>query len=681
MSTSPAKLLRTDPFADAPAESKPQSVIYSLEELIATVHTGSAFKAYMVETPESDVVSLSKDGLTQIFLGASVWTSLERRTPYLDNAATAGLSVVIVGTDGDFLDFPAELRRPDVQVLGLPITTQNLGACVGNLQNQMTLLAHAKAEAAEVEEANRNVKHVMSISRELNGERDIPKLLNLILSKARDIVSADAGSIYTVESPTDSVRDGTIRFRITQNHSIKQNLSEFIMPVNEGSVVGNVCIHEVTINIPDLYKLSSNPAENPYGARHDRTWDERLGYESHSMLAVPMFDISHNVIGVIQLINRKKNRGAALVAPEVFRDEVIPFHELDQEMAELVAQQAGIALENANMHLNIQELFDGFVNASVKAIEQRDPTTSGHSHRVAYLTRGLGEVVNRCDVGLYKDTFFKDNQLQEIEYASLLHDFGKLGVRENVLIKARKLYPWELDLVLQRFELIRSNIEIDYLRRVIEYLQTPDHFPMGANPYTFEFEKNQKVVELDRFLEFITKANEPTVLEQGGFEKLKDIANLQYKGIKGEKQAYITSEELKALSVSRGSLTREEFAEIQSHVTHTYEFLRQIPWGKRLANVPQIAAKHHEKLDGSGYPTSAEAGEIPTQTRMMTIADIFDALTASDRPYKRAVPVEKALDIIGMEVKGGKVDRELFRLFCESKVFEPVLEPGWAPGK
>lgn len=678
MTTSPLKL--TSPAAPG-AEAPTLIGLDSIEALSALLFSDPAFKPFQIETPEDGVVSISRDGMTQILLSHAVWTSLERRAPYLEGANAPGISVVLVGTETDFQDFPAEFKRPDVQLLGLPLSRNGFVAVVNNVHNLMTLISLAKSEAHEIEEANRNVKYVMSISRELNGERDISKLLSLILTKARDIVSADAGSVYTVESPTDNVRDGSIKFRITQNHSITQNLTEFIMPVNEGSVVGNVCIHEATINIPDLYTLSTNPIENRYGVRHDRTWDTRIGYESHSMLAVPMFDISHNVIGVIQLINRKKKKHVRLEGSEVFKEQVIPFDELDQEMAELVAQQAGIALENANMQANIQELFDGFVNASVKAIEQRDPTTSGHSHRVAFLTCGLAAVVNKTNDGPYKDTFFKENQLQEIEYASLLHDFGKLGVSENVLVKARKLYPWELDLLLQRFELIRSNIEIDYLRRLVEFLQTPDHFPMGANPYSFEFEKNQKVMELEAFLHFITKANEPTVLEQGGFEKLKDIANVSFTTLKGQKQPFLTKEELKALSVSRGSLTREEFAEIQSHVTHTYEFLRQIPWGKRLANVPQIAAKHHEKLDGSGYPTSAEAAEIPTQTRMMTIADIFDALTASDRPYKRALPVEKALDILSMEVKGDKVDKELFRLFCESRVYEPMLDPNWTPGQ
>ena len=644
-------------------------------ELVATVAAADEFKLFRIEDPGPDHVTLVRDDLRQIIIGPGTWRTLEKRLPFQARANRSDVTLVCVGSDGDFASLPDELRRPDVQSLGLPLYSNGLLHAVNNIHNLQTLLSHSHASAAEVHEANQAVKYVMSISRELNGERDIPKLLNLILSKARDICAADAGSIYTVESPTTNVRDGTLHFRFTQNSSITQSLSEFHMPVNEGSIVGSACIHQATINLPDLYKLSPNPAENPFGARHDRTWDQRTGYETHSMLTVPMYDISHNVIGVLQLINRKRTRDAQLQSHEDFRREVVAFDEIDQEMAEIVAQQAGIALENANMQLNIQELFDGFVTASVTAIEQRDPTTSGHSHRVAYLTVGLAQVVDRCDDGLFKGLTFSADQIQEIRYASLLHDFGKLGVRENVLVKAKKLYPWEMDRLLTRFDLIRASHEIEYLRRVIEFLTSPANFPMGANPYTFEFEKKQKIAELDDYLRFIIKANEPTVLEQGGFERLKDIANLTYKNLRAEKHPYLLADELKALSVSRGSLTREEFAEIQSHVTHTYEFLRKIPWGKRLSNVPQIAAKHHEKLDGSGYPSSAEAEEIPPQSRMMTIADMFDALTAADRPYKRAVPVERALEIIEMEVKGGKVDGELFRLFTESKLYEPLLDP------
>ncbi|MEN9835776.1 MAG: hypothetical protein RL011_1969 [Pseudomonadota bacterium] len=676
MTTTPRPIAALDAELEKPSVDQP---INTHLQLAVALQTASGFRSFTINTPNDDVIVITRDGLIQILLGSNVWQSISDFQVYLQQASSdTSICLVCTGTHSELASLPEYISNsPDIQLLGLPLHPSALYPIVHNIYNMQTLLRYERNSSLEVQESSQAVKHIMSISRELNGERDIPKLLDLILLKAREITNADAGSIYTVDSPTNRVQDGSIQFHRTQNHSIRQNLSTFSLPVNEKSIVGSACIHAVTINIQDLYQLSEDPEKNPFGARHDKTWDQRIGYQSHSMLTVPMFDISHNIIGVIQLINRKKDRESKLISAESFTEQVIPFDERDQEMAEIVAQQAGIALENANMHQNIQDLFDGLVTASVTAIEQRDPTTSGHSHRVAALTVGLAEIVNKCDAGPYKTSFFNADQIQEIRYASLLHDFGKLGVRENVLTKAKKLYPSELERLFMRFELIQATLEVDYLRKVIQYLQSPDQFPMGANPYTFEYEKNQKIAELDEYLRFINKANEPTVLEQGGFEKLKDIANLNYRNLKNERHPYLLSEELKALSVSRGSLTREEFAEIQSHVVHTYEFLRKIPWGKKLANVPQIAAKHHEKLDGSGYPHAAQVGEIPTQSRMMTIADIFDALTAKDRPYKKAVPVDRALDIIEMEVKGGKIDSELFKLFCEAKVYEPVLDPNF----
>jgi hypothetical protein len=186
--------------------------------------------------------------------------------------------------------------------------------------------------------------------------------------------------------------------------------------------------------------------------------------------------------------------------------------------------------------------------------------------------------------------------------------------------------------------------------------------------------RNQKLKELDDLMAFINKVNQPTVLEEGGFERLKDIMNMNFFDARGNSRPVLMADEMSALSIARGSLTREEFSEIQSHVTHTYEFLRKIPWGKKLANIPQIAAMHHEKLDGSGYPTAARYKEIPIQTRMMTIADIFDALTASDRPYKKAVPVPRALEILEMDVKGNKIDPDLFKLFVESQAYRCVTD-------
>lgn len=578
---------------------------------------------------------------------------------------------------------PGWMAHAPVQTTILPLSPESWKATLASTMLTHQHLSRSRKAGDDIRTEAENISQVMSISRELNGERDVPKLLNLILLKAREVCRADAGSIYTIESAIDGsshlspVRpaEDILHFRFTQNHSVKQNLSEFKLPINRNSIVGNVVLEKKTINIPDLYDLSPDPAKNPFNIRHDRTWDERIGYQSRSMLTLPIYDISHQVIGVIQLINCKKDASRRLLTPADFESEVTPFDEKSIKYVEIVAQQAGIALENAIMTEDIQRLFDGLVEASVTAIEQRDPTTSGHSHRVAALTVELARAVDRVDTGVYGQVRFNEDQMREIRYASLLHDFGKLGVREAVLVKAKKLFPEDLALIQERFKLVRAAYEIDYLKALLNLTQRPDLQALGMTPDQLLVERDQRNAILDEFLAFILRANEPTVLEQGGFDRLKDIANVQFRDITNADRKLLQDHELKALSVSRGSLTAEEYAEIQSHVVHTYEFLRKIPWGKKMANIPQIAAKHHEKLDGSGYPTSAVAEQIPVQSRMMTIADIYDALSAADRPYKKSLPPEKALDILAMEVKGGKLDAELFRLFVESKAYLIVHPP------
>lgn len=623
---------------------------------------------------DDQAIALTKDGFTQIILGVEAFMSFDRLEHYVENHKLPLSAIICAGTQEQLQNLPFECVQAGALILGLPATQSSVRACLKSVFLFQTALTNANAEREVLEETTENVKNVMSISRELNGERDIPKLLNLILLKARQICKADAGSIYTIDFAKGSTRieDANLRFRFTQNSSIKPDFAEFTIPIDNKSIVGNAVMHQKPINIPDLYQLSEDALKNPFGVKHNRSFDQRIGYESHSMLTLPMFDISHRVIGVIQLINRKRDWTSELRTPKDFSEIVIPFHERDEEYAEIVAQQAGIALENAEMHNEIRRLFDGFVNASVTAIEQRDPTTSGHSHRVAQLTTGLAKQVDKSDEPHFKNVNFTDDQMQEIEYASLLHDFGKLGVRENVLIKAKKLYPWQHESLLERFELIRASIEINFMRQQINFINNPAAFPMDFSLENLADIRNAKIAELEDFLAFINKANEPTVLEQGGFERLNEIAKMVFENVRGQKKSYLTTEELKALSVSRGSLTSEEFAEIQSHVVHTYEFLRKIPWGHRLSNVPEIAAKHHEKLDGTGYPNQAVAPQIPIQSRMMAIADIYDALTAADRPYKKSVSIDRALDIINMDVKGGKIDQQLFDLFVSSGIYKIV---------
>jgi HD-GYP domain-containing protein (c-di-GMP phosphodiesterase class II) len=318
----------------------------------------------------------------------------------------------------------------------------------------------------------------------------------------------------------------------------------------------------------------------------------------------------------------------------------------------------------------IRRIFEGFVNASVEAIESRDPTTSGHSRRVADLTVGLAKAVERAEAGPYREVVFSAEDLREIEYASLLHDFGKIGVSEHVLVKAKKLYPSQFELIKQRFELALSALEVDMLTRKLRLMKE------GAPAREIERlddELDRRRAEMADAFRAIENANEPTVLKGGEFAKIEALGKQTFIAPNGEERALLSSMEVTSLSVTRGSLTPEEMREIQSHVTHSFNFLATIPWGKTFQRVPLIAGAHHERLDGTGYPNRLRAEEIPLQSKLMSISDIFDALTASDRPYKRAVPIDKALDILALEVKDKHIDGDLVRIFCEARVWEPVL--------
>lgn len=660
------------------SSKKPSSMIDAqvgrFEELVAVLGQAEELTGFQLEVPLDGIASLQQDEITLVFLDQTIWQDKNQLAPFLKKANDSSFCFICTGSDLELKNFSQELEAANFRSISLPLRGQQLVLAVLNFFRLQALVQKADRTQKNVKETNENVKYVLRVSRELNGVRDTKKLLSLILQKAREITNADAGSIYTVDWNDQREADSRIVFKVTQNETVHQELEEFQIRINEESMVGCAVVYQQAINIPDLYKLDPDPDKNPYHAKHDRTFDLRTGYQCRSMLTIPMFDISYRVIGVIQLINRRRPSIKNLRGIDDFSKYVLTFDDTDVEYAEIVAQQAGIALENALLTLEKEQLFEGFVNAAVTAIEQRDPTTSGHSHRVAKLTLGLAELINTIKVGKFKDLTFDKTQLKEIEYASLLHDFGKLGVREQVLVKAKKLYNWELEILLERFEHIRARYEVEYLREYVSFLSGKSSVAPGFGPETFKAAYESRLAELDDFLQFILKSNEPTVLEQGGFERLKDIANMSFKDSKAKVRPFLSYRELEALSVSRGSLTREEFAEIQSHVTHTYEFLRKIPWGRSFPNVPQIAAKHHEKLDGTGYPTGSDQEEIPTQTRIMTIADIFDALTAADRPYKKAVPVLRALEILEMEVKAQKIDKDLFDIFCESKIYQSVIE-------
>lgn len=523
--------------------------------------------------------------------------------------------------------------------------------------------------AEQAQENQRQLKLVASELETLNGigvalstERNTDALLDLILTKSREITQCDAGSLYLVEEGTGGKKH--LVYQLTQSESHSVPFRQFTLAIDTRSIAGYAASTGKVLNIKDAYRISNLPF------RHNREFDEKFGYRTKSMLVVPMKNQKDEVIGVLQLINAKKRPGVKLTSPKIVGKEVIPFSQRSQELAASLASQAAVAVENNLLYRDIQRLFEGFVKASVTAIESRDPTTFGHSERVAKLTVGLAEALDRTDSGPYKDVRFTSQEIQELRYASLLHDFGKVGVREEVLVKAKKLYPSQLELIRKRFLYIKKAVELERTRLKLDYVLRHGNQAYEEEFARIEGDQEKEMRQLDDFLENIMKANEPTVLPQETSEKLAEIAGWTFQDPSGPSEALISADDLRFLSIRKGSLDPDERLQIESHVIHSFRFLSQIPWTKEFKRIPEIARAHHEKLDGSGYPYHMKSDEIPFQAKMMTISDIFDALTARDRPYKRAVPIERALNIIGDEVKSQLLDPNLFHVFVEAKIYQ-----------
>ncbi|MGB7211645.1 MAG: HD domain-containing phosphohydrolase [Gemmatimonadales bacterium] len=576
----------------------------------------------------------------------------------------AGAAVVALGAPGEN-DVPAPLVELDLAAfLKAPVGTRE--TLLALRVAFRTAVDRREAARARVDSAARadELRELTEIGIRLSTERDYNTLLETILTQARRITQSDAGSLYVVEQDEQGLR--RLRFKLSQNHSRPDiPFVEFTIPVDHASIAGYAAAEGEPLIIDDAYAL---PPDVEYS--FNRSIDQRYGYRTRSMLSVPMLNHHGETIGVLQLINRKRAPGALLHSPEDTDREVLAYSSPSVKLVKALAGQAGVSIENSQLYESIERLFEGFVKAAVTAIEQRDPTTSGHSLRVATMTVGLAHSVDRAGDGPFGSVNFSADQIRELRYAGLLHDFGKVGVREQVLVKAKKLYTADLTLIRQRHAFLQRTAQWRLEQQRADYLERNGRTGYDAHLRALRAGFEEESAGLDRFLKVILDSNEPTVLAEGNFEQLQDLAERTYETIDGAVMPWLTDDEVRFLSIRKGSLDEAERLEIESHVTHTYWFLRNIPWTRELKGVPDIAHGHHEKLDGSGYPRHIRGEAIPIQTRMMTIADIFDALTASDRPYKRALPLDRALGIMSDEVKAGMLDPELFTVFVDSKVYE-----------
>ncbi|HVO39981.1 MAG TPA: HD domain-containing phosphohydrolase [Spirochaetia bacterium] len=567
------------------------------------------------------------------------------------NPKGAALRLHEILPDSLLYDEVISLSRPEL----LQRTLRNLFRQLHlekELARQDELLRAKEAENTEL----------LNVGIALSAERDNDKLLADILLQLRKIAQADAGTLYLLEKD-EKTGEQRLRFKIAQNDSNPQDYKQFVMPLSKKTISGYVASTGSILNIPDAYKIP--PAEE-YG--FNVSYDTSTGYRSRSMLTVPMQDHKGEILGVIQLINRKPDFGQKIATPEEADKIVTPFPGDIVPVVKSLASQAAVSLENNKLYEEIETLFEGFVRASVKAIESRDPTTSGHSNRVAVYTVSLADAVARAGTGAYRGITFTAEQRKEIRYASLLHDFGKVGVREHVLVKAERLYPDQLKLVRMRFDYIRKAMMYSLLKERFNALSGGNDQYLGAKE-EIDRREAEYLAELDRYVDTIETANIPTVLAAEPSRVLDEIRGKTFQE-EGREIRFLEDDEYIKLKILKGSLDEGERREIESHVTHTWKFLSTIPWTTEMKNIPTIAYGHHEKLTGQGYPRGINGEQIPIQTRMMTVSDIYDALTASDRPYKKAVPPDKALDILNAEVREKELDAELVKIFIEAKIWQ-----------
>ncbi len=640
------------------------------------------------------------------------------RLKYADLALREAETIVVVSSERLLAQYQPLLRAPNIRIIALsdtryrdarldgavygylPANTQPL--LVERMMDQALDHIHLSATRREANErldrATNEIKELNAIGAALSAEHDTDKLLEMILTKSREITKSDAGSLYLVEevplegealppAPEELKEYGGAKLVVSRKENTKKVLL-FKLPQND--TVGNVAFREAVMEISDKsiagYVVQTGEIVNLEDAYHlpelvpysfNRKFDEDSGYRTKSMIAVPMRNPkTGEIVGVVQLINAKRSAEARLNSLSAVVTQVVAYTVRQQEMVASLASQAAVALENSKLYQKQQELFEGFVNASVKAIESRDITTYGHSGRVATGMVALAEMVDRASDGPYQEVKFTRDQMKEIRYASLLHDFGKVGVPEQVLVKAKKLLPADFKLLQQRFhDSVKRSMQVQSLQARLNYVLEKGRDEYLAKQAEYDAFIAQQLQEVDGFFATILASNEPTVLAEGNFDKLKEITERHFLDFDGADQQLLNPDEARLLSIPKGSLDENERVLIESHVTHTFDFLSKIPWTKEIRNIPEIARGHHEKLTGKGYPNKLTAPEIPLQTRMMTISDIFDALQAADRPYKRRMPRAKALDILGMEMRDGNIDPNLFKLFVEAKVFERWPEP------
>lgn len=491
-------------------------------------------------------------------------------------------------------------------------------------------------------ELHPQIEKLNQIGIALSSETDINRLLSLIVTEARHFANADAGSLYTLE-------DEQLFFRIAQNDTLdsargkSSSFKPVPIPLDTKSIAGYVALEGEILNIEDVYLLSD---ALPYSFNSD--FDKKNNYRSQSMLVVPMKEPKGAVLGVLQLINAKDSKG-----------NVITFSEPFQSLTMSLASQAAVAIRNARLIAYIKSMFEALIRYSASAIDARSPHTAGHSRRVAAYAIIIAEEINQQNKGVFADVNFSPDELERLNYSAWLHDMGKIGVPEHILDKHLRLPQGVEEIVETRFALAGACIMLEAALN-----RDPD-----PNNSTID-ERNQLIIALER----IKEINQSNWLPDDDLEFLEKTAQKTFVDAEGKKRHLLTPEEMNFLTVRKGNLTAEEYKTMQGHVEHTLNIIKNIPFTEHLLAVPDIASSHHEMLNGTGYPRKLTGDEICMEARILALVDIFDALTAMDRPYRKAAPPEKACAILESDAKNGRLDKDLVELFVSKKLYEKLQD-------
>ena len=508
------------------------------------------------------------------------------------------------------------------------------------------------------------IKRLNEIGIALSTERDTNKLFELILEEAKNITNADGRTLYMVDEK------GNLKFEIMRNDSMNTVMGgtsgvKIPFPAvpkyfddgepNLSNVSAYAAITGETINIEDAYE------EKGYDFSGAKAYDKSSGYRSKSFLTMPLKNHENEIIGVMQLIN----------ATDKDTGEVMPFTAEVQEQVESIASQGAVALTNKRLVEELKTLFESFIKLIATAIDKKSPYTGGHCERVPLITMMLADAVEKVDYGKYKDFKMTDDERYELYIAGWLHDCGKVATPPHVVDKGTKLETItdRIDTVKTRFEILRRDAEIDFLKKKLDL-----NGSANGEIQTLEKELAEKLEQLNKDEEFIEKCNVGgEFMAKELQDRVIEIANYDFKQ-RGEKAPFLTENEVSNLNIPKGTLLPEEREIINDHIVITLDMLEQLPYPKHLKNVPEFAGGHHEKLDGTGYPKGLKDDQMSVQAKMMAIADIYEALTAADRPYKDGKKLSMAMRIMGFMKKDYHIDKELFEIFVKEGVYKKYAE-------